>query len=185
MTKEVNTQAKEKMHKVVESLTHELSTIRTGRATISLLDGIRVNYYGSNIPLNQVANLAVQEPRLLIIQPWEKNMLPVIEKTILASDLGLTPSNDGTVIRLPIPQLTEERRRGLVKLVRKLAEEGRVTVRNIRREANEIIKTKEKKGEISEDDSRETQKEIQEITDNFIKQIDEVLEKKEEEIIQV
>lgn len=185
MTKEINAQVKAKMQKVVDSLSHELSTIRTGRATTSLLDGIRVNYYGSNVPLNQIANLAVPEPRLISIQPWEKNMLSVIEKAILASDLSLTPSNDGTVIRLPIPQLTEERRRDLVKLVRKLAEEGRVAVRNIRREANEMIKTKEKKGEISEDDSREIQKEIQDITDDFIKQIDEVLEKKEEEIMQV
>ncbi len=185
MIKEVMSDAKERMKKAVEAVRHEMATVRTGRATPSLLDSVRVNYYGSSVPINHVANIGIPEPRLILIQPWDRSVLPEIEKAILASNLGLTPSNDGHVIRLPIPELTEERRKDLVRLVRKLAEDGRVAIRNIRRDANETLKELEKEGEISEDDSHRAQKEVQELTDKFIEEIDDILEKKEEEIMEV
>ncbi len=185
MIKEVMSDAKERMEKTVEAIRHEMATVRTGRASPSLLDGIRVNYYGSPVPISHVANIGIPEPRLIVIQPWDKTVLPEVEKAILASKLGLTPSNDGHVIRLPIPELTEERRKDLVRLVRKLAEDGRVAVRNIRRDGNETLKEFEKESEISEDNSHRAQKEIQELTDKFIEEIDDILEKKEQEIMEV
>lgn len=174
-----------KMKKSTESFQHELMKIRTGKASTSLLDGIRVEYYGAKVPLNQVASLSTPEPRLIVIQPWEKNMIGVVEKEIQKSDLGLTPISDGTFIRLAIPMLTEERRRDLVKLVKKYAEDFRVAIRNIRRNANEFIKREEKAGNISEDELKKLQDNNQEITDKYIKNIDEILSKKESEIMEV
>ena len=185
MIKEILSKTRRSMEKALEASQHELTSIRTGRASVSLLDTIKVEYYGSSVPLNQVANLGVPEPRLVTVQPWDRNMIPVIEKQIRASDLGLNPINDGVVIRLPIPQPNEERRRDLVRLVRKLGEEARVAVRNIRRDANEHVKKAEKKGEISEDDSRNALVQIQEVTDEYIKLVDEMLKNKEAEIMEV
>ena len=173
------------MQKAVESVQHEMALIRTGRATTNLLDVVRVEYYGAHVPVNQVATIGVPEPRMLTIQPWDKSAISAIEKAILASGLGLTPSNDGTLIRLPIPQLTEERRRDLVRVVHKLAEEGRVSIRNARRDANEMLKEGEKEGEIPEDDSKKAQKQVQDLTDEHIKKVDDVLKRKEAEIMEV
>lgn len=174
-----------RMAKSAESLRHELVKIRTGKASIALLDGIRVEYYGTQVPLNQVASLSTPEPRLIAIQPWEKNLIGIIEREIQKSDLGLTPISDGTFIRLSIPVLTEERRRELVKVVRKHAEEARVAVRNIRRDANEHLKREQKSGSISEDELKKFQDQNQKLTDKSIEQIDEILRKKEEEIMEV
>jgi ribosome recycling factor len=175
----------DKMDKVVEALKKEFSAIRTGRASLALLDGIQVDYYGVSTPLNQVATLGVPESRLITIQPWDSKMIGEIEKAILKSDLGLNPINDGRLIRLNIPPLTEERRKQLVKLARKTAEETRVTVRNIRREGNEEVKRLEKEKHLSEDDTRKTQEEIQKLTDSYIKKIDEILLHKEAEIMEI
>ncbi len=178
-------EAEERMEKSVEAVRREFAHIRTGKASAALLDGIRVEYYGSMVPINQVANVTVPEPRLIAVQPWEKNMVPVIEKAIRQSDLGLNPTSDGHVVRVPIPALTEERRKELVRLVHKLAEEGRVAIRNIRRDINERIKKAEKNHELSEDDAHRELDEIQKLTDKFIEQIDELLELKEKEIMEV
>lgn len=185
MLQEVLKEAERKMSAVIDSTKREFATIRTGRATPSLLDRVTVDYYGTETPLNQLASISVPEPRMLMVQPWDKSAVKAIEKAILTSDLGLTPSSDGNVIRIPIPPLTEERRKELVKLVRKVAEEKRVAVRNIRRDANEEVKSLEKSGEISEDESRRTQSEIQELTDKYIEQVDELLAAKEKEILEV
>ena len=183
--KEIFDIAKNKMKKSVESFSRELSTLRASRAVPSLLDRVTVNYYNTPTPLNQLATISAPEPRLLVIQPWDKNAMGEIEKAILKSDLGLTPNNDGTVIRLTIPQLTEEIRKELVKVVRKKAEESRVAIRNIRREANDSLKNSEKKGEITEDELRTAQEQTQELTDNHIKEIDHLLSLKEAEIMEV
>ncbi|MBX7150737.1 ribosome recycling factor [bacterium] len=175
----------EKMKKSIESVRHELSHLRSGRATTTLLDGVKVDYYGTPTPLNQVANVGAPEARLLTIQPWDKSMVPAIEKAILTSDLGLNPTNDGTMIRIPIPPLNEERRKELVKLGKKYAEDGRIAVRNIRRDANEHIKKAEKNHEVSEDDSKHAQDKIQKMTDSYVKKIDEMLVIKEKEIMEV
>ncbi|NOZ24973.1 MAG: ribosome recycling factor [Nitrospirae bacterium] len=185
MDKELKKKAKEKMEKAIEALKKDLASIRTGRASIALLDNITVDYYGTQTPLNQVATLSVPEPRMIAIQPWEQSMVPVIEKAILQSDLGLNPSNDGKVIRIAIPPLTEERRKQLVKVVRKRAEEARVAIRNIRRETNEELKKLEKDKHISEDDIKRGLEEVQKLTDGFIKTVDEVLQHKEKEIMEV
>lgn len=185
MVEQIHQQAEEKMKKAVENTRQELVRIRTGRANPVLLDGIRVDYYGTKVPLKQVATVSVPETRLITVHPWEKQMLDPIEKAILASDLGLTPTNDGRLIRLPIPQLTEERRKELVKVVRGFAEEGKIAVRNIRREANDRLKKTEKGGEISEDQSHRGQDKIQELTDRHVHQIDELLVLKEQEIMEV
>ncbi len=174
-----------KIAKAAEALKTELASIRTGRANPALLEGIKVQSYGALVPLNQVAGISVPEARLLVIQPWDKTALPEIEKAILKSELGLTPVNDGRVIRLPIPALTEERRRELTKLVKKMAEEARVAVRNLRREANDEIKKLEKDKKISEDDSKKALEKTQELTDKAIKGIDEIVAKKEKEIMEV
>ncbi len=174
-----------KMEKSVEAFKKELSTLRAGRAVPSLLDKVHVDYYNTPTPLNQLATISAPEPRLLVIQPWDKNILAEVERAILKSDLGLTPNNDGTVIRLSIPQLTEERRRELVKFVRKKAEEGRVAIRNIRREANDLLKNEEKQGKISEDDRRLFQEEVQETTNKKIEELDNLLAVKEKEIMEV
>lgn len=185
MIKKVLAEAEEKMKKAISVVRSEFGTVRTGRASVSLLDRITVDYFGTPTPLNQLATVTAPEPRLLMIQPWDKSTLPNVEKTILQSDLGLTPSNDGTFIRLPIPALTEERRKELVKVVKGLAEEGRISVRNVRREANEVLKAMEKRHEISEDDLYRTEEQVQKLTDNYIKEIDEMLKNKEKEIVEV
>jgi ribosome recycling factor len=178
-------EAEEKMTRTVEVLKKDFASLRAGRATSALLDKIQADYYGTPTPINQMANITVPEPRLLVIQPWDKSTIPAIEKAILKSDLGLNPSNDGNVIRIAIPQLTEERRKELVKVVKKKAEEARVAVRNVRRDVNDMIKQLEKEHEISEDDSKRGLDEVQKVTDKFIKNVDEVLASKEQEIMEV
>ena len=174
-----------KMETSIEVFKKELATLRAGRAVPSLLDKVIVNYYNNPTPLNQLATITAPEPRLLVIQPWDKNVIGEIEKAILKSDLGLTPNNDGGVIRLPIPQLTEERRKELVRSVRKKAEETKVAIRNIRREANDLLKAEEKNGSISEDNLRKLQEEVQELTKNKTEKVDKVLQLKEKEIMEV
>ncbi|MGD8438395.1 MAG: ribosome recycling factor, partial [Syntrophobacterales bacterium] len=176
---------KDRMGKSIESLKREYSRLRTGRASISLLDGIRVSYYDTPTPLNQMASLAVPEPRLLVIQPWDKTAIEDIEKAILKSELGLTPINDGKVIRISIPPLTEERRKELVKVARKMSEENKVAIRNIRRDANEMLKDLKKEKEITEDDLYRSQDEVQKTTDQFISQVDELCAAKEKEILEI
>jgi ribosome recycling factor len=185
MVKELFIETEKKMKKAIQASQHELALIRTAKATTSLLDGIKVDYYGTRVPLNQAAAISVPEPRMILVQPWEKNMLVEVEKALLASDLGLTPSNDGTVIRLPIPPLTQERRKELVKVVHRLAEEGRVAVRNIRREANEELRKAEKSGDLPQDDSKRAQEHIQEITDKYINMVGQLVEAKEKEIMEI
>lgn len=178
--------ARERMDKAVESVRGEFARIRTGKATVSLLDGVRVEYYGSNVPLRQVANISVPEARLLVVQPWDKKVLGDIERSIMQADLGLNPSNDGNLIRVPIPPLTEERRKELVRYVHKLAEEGRIAIRNIRRDVNEVLKKKQQDGEISEDEfHRAHDKTVQEMTDEHIREIDQSLAAKEAELLEV
>ncbi|MGI6555443.1 MAG: ribosome recycling factor [Bacillota bacterium] len=185
MSEEIITVSKEKMEKTVQSLSRELATVRAGRANPALLDKVVVDYYGTPTPLNQLSNISAPEPRLLVVQPWDKSAMGTIEKAILKSDLGLTPNSDGNIIRIAIPQLTEERRRDLVKLVKKMAEESRVAVRNIRRDANDEIKRMEKSGDISQDDSRRLQEEIQELTNEYVEKVNEILSAKEQEIMEV
>lgn len=185
MINELIQEAEEKMTRTVEVLKKDFASLRAGRATSALLDKIQADYYGTPTPINQMANITVPEPRLLVIQPWDKSTIPAIEKAILKSDLGLNPSNDGNVIRIAIPQLTEERRKELVKVVKKKAEEARVAVRNVRRDVNDMIKQLEKEHEISEDDSKRGLDEVQKVTDKFIKNVDEVLASKEQEIMEV
>jgi ribosome recycling factor len=176
--------AEQDMKRATEAMVKSFNGVRTGRASVALLDGIHVEYHGAVLPLNQLANLAVPERRLLTIQPWDPSSVSAIEKAILKSDLGITPSNDGKIIRLAIPTLTEERRKELVKVVRKMAEEGRVTIRNLRRDANEAVKKREKDKQASEDDVRKIMEQIQELTNRMIKGVDELLEKKEKEILE-
>lgn len=185
MIKQIYAETEEKMKKAVEVLSRELASTRTGKATTALLDGIRVDYYGSHVPLNQVASLSVPEHRLLTIQPWERNLIPEITKAIQKSELGLTPSTDGNVIRLPIPPLTEERRRDLVKHVKKLAEESKIALRNIRRDANEHLKKAKTDKKISEDDEKHAEKHVQELIDKYIEAVDKLIKQKEAEIMEV
>jgi ribosome recycling factor len=175
--------AESRMKKSLEHLHHELSRIRSGRATPALLDVVKVHYYGSPMPLNQVSTISAPEPRLLVVQPWDKGMIGEIEKAILTSDLGLNPTNDGNVVRVPIPELSEERRQDLLKVIRKLCEETRVAMRNVRRDANEHVKVLEKKHEISEDESHKMLDKIQKMTDEKVKQVDEHFHAKENEIL--
>jgi ribosome recycling factor len=174
-----------KITRSIESFKKELGKVRTGRASFSLLDGIRVDYYGTPTPLQQVGTLSVPESRLITVTPWDAKMIGPIEKAIQASGLGLNPVNDGKIVRIPIPPLTEERRRELAKLVKKMSEDARVAVRNVRREAIERLKEKEKKKEISEDEVKRGQDRVQKETDAFIKKIDEILKGKEQEIMEV
>lgn len=169
----------------IEILKKELATFRTGRATPSLLEKVMVSYYGTPTPVNQVANISVPEARLLVIQPWERQLLPEIEKAILKSDLSINPTSDGSVIRLVIPQLTQERRIELVKAAKKRAEESRVAIRNIRREANDQFKKQQKEGKISEDEMFRRQEKVQKLTDKYIKEIDQLVSNKEKEIMAV
>lgn len=182
--KSVKKDAESRMEKSIEHFQHEMSTIRTGRATPSLLDVVKVDYYGSKMPINQLASITAPEPRLLVVQPWDKNAIQPIEKAIQESDLGLNPSNDGNVIRIPIPELSQERRQNLVKLVKKLAEETRIAIRNIRRDANDTLKKMQKNHEISEDEMHLGMEEVQKLTNDFIKKVDELLEIKEKEIME-
>ncbi|MBI4720694.1 MAG: ribosome recycling factor [Chitinivibrionia bacterium] len=173
------------MEKTLDNLRHELSGIRTGKANPALLDSIKVNYYGQPVPLKQVANISVPDPRLITIQPWDKSIVSEVEKAILASDLGLNPQSDGTLIRLPIPPLTEERRRDLVKVTKRMAEDSKVALRNVRRDSNERIKKLEKEHTISEDEMHGKQDDVQRITDAFIKKVDEIVHVKEKEIMEI
>jgi ribosome recycling factor len=182
---QIKKDANHRMKKSVENIQNEFNKIRTGRATPALLDTVKVEYYGTVVPLAQASTISIPEPRLIAIQPWDKNMIPEIEKAILKSELGLTPSNDGTFVRLPIPQLSEERRNDLVKLVKKFAEEGRIAIRNVRRDANDHLKKLQKDHEMSEDELSIELDDTQEMTDKHIKEIDELLEKKEKEILEV
>lgn len=182
---DIHKESEDRMKKTIEVYKDELKGIRAGRANPALLDQITVDYYGTQTPLKQVSNVSAPEPRLLVIQPWDVNLIPTIEKAILKSDLGLNPSNDGKIIRLPIPSLTEERRKELVKLVRKGCENAKVSIRNIRRDAIDAIKKMEKNKELSEDDRKIAENDTQKITDNYIKMIDELTSKKEEELLEV
>ena len=172
------------MGKSIADLKNELNRVRTGRASLSLLDGIRVDYYGTLTPLNQMATLATPESRLITIQPWDTTVIKDVEKAILKSDLGLTPSSDGKIIRIAIPALTEERRKELVKVVNKIGEEHKVAVRNIRRDSNELLKGFKKDGDISEDDAFKAQDQVQKITDEYIQKIDDLGKEKEKEILE-
>ncbi|HET9886415.1 MAG TPA: ribosome recycling factor [bacterium] len=183
MSDAIYKQCEEKMGKAIDSTKRELAKLRLGKATPALLENIRVEAYGSQTPLNQVGSIGAPEPRLLVIQPWDKNLLAAIERAIRASDLGLNPSNDGQVIRVPIPALTEERRKELVKVAKHYAEEGRVAVRMGRRDANEALKKALKDGKITEDDERKALDKIQKLTDQKIKDLDEILASKETEIL--
>lgn len=181
----VSAETNDRMAKTVDNFKKELSRIRTGRASPALLEGIQVEYYGTPMPVNQVATITIPEARLIVIQPWEKSMLQVIEKAIQASDLGLNPQSDGNLIRLPIPALTEERRKELYKNCKKISEESKVAIRNIRRDSNEKLKKAEKDKEITQDEQKKNLDEIQKITDTFIKAIDEHLDRKEKEIMEI
>ena len=185
MLKDVLKDARERMDKAVDSLQVDLRSIRTGRASPSLVEKLTVDYYGAPTPLNQLAGITVPEPRMLMIRPWDRSTMGIIEKSILKSDLGLTPTNDGQVIRLVIPQLTEERRRDLTKLVARRVEEARVAVRNIRRDAIDMLRDLEKEKLISEDEMYEGRDNTQELTDKYIKQLDEIGKTKEAEIMEV
>lgn len=177
--------AKDRMDKSVEAFKHEIVKIRTGKATTALLDGVKADYYGTLTPINQMANVSVLDPHTLSITPWDKTAVPVIEKAILTADLGLNPSNDGTNIRIPIPPLNEERRKELVKLVKKFGEDFKVAVRNVRRDANDSVKKQEKEKELTEDDRKDFETKIQKLTDDHIARIDELIKHKEKEIMEI
>lgn len=185
MIEDIKQDAAERMRKSVESLKQDLIKIRTGRAQTSLLDHITVDYYGAETPLNQVAAVAVSDSRTLTVTPWEKEMVGPIEKAIMQSELGLTPNSAGTTIRIPLPALTEERRRDLIRVVKQEGEQGRVAIRNVRRDANSTIKELVKEKEISEDDSRRAEEEIQKLTDKYIADVDKALESKEKELMEI
>lgn len=185
MLEDVLEDAERRMKKTVEHVRDDFAAVRTGRASASLLNRVSVNYYGQNTPLNQISSIAVPEPTLLVISPYDKSVIDDVEKAILQSDLGLTPINDGNVIRLPIPKLTEERRKELIRLVRSKAEEGRVAIRNVRRDAIEELRAFEKEGEITKDDLHHGQEEAQKLTDRFIGETDEMLKVKEKELMEV
>lgn len=178
-------EARAHMEKALEAMRREFSGVRTGKASPALLDTVRVEAYGSKMSLNQVASVSAPEPRLLVVQPWDKGLVPVVEKAIRNAELGLNPANDGGLIRVPIPQLNEERRREMVRMLHKLAEEGRIAVRHARQEANKALKQKQSDGEVSEDDARRQMDEVQKLTDEYIGKIDHLLKAKEEEVMEV
>lgn len=185
MTRQILDTARKQMEKCIEGMQHGLAAIRTGRASISILDHIQANYYGTPTPLNQMASLSTPDPTLIVIQPWDPSTISSIEKAILASDLGLTPTNDGKVVRLPIPPLTEERRKQLAKTVGHMAEQFRVSVRQVRHDANDHLKTLLKDKEISEDAEKDALKRVQDLTNDFIGRVDTLQKKKEEEILEI
>ncbi|OQY13390.1 MAG: ribosome recycling factor [Desulfobacteraceae bacterium 4572_19] len=185
MINSIHDETREKMDKTITALDNEMTRVRTGRASLSLLDSVKVDYYGTLTPLNQMASLSIPESRLINIQPWDATAIKEIEKGILKANLGLTPSSDGKLVRISIPPLTEERRKEIVKLVNKTCEEFKVTIRNIRRDANEMLKSLKKDGDIPEDACFKGQDKIQKITDEFIKKIDDICVKKEKEILEV
>ena len=184
MIEDIYQETRENMGKSVDDLKREFKRVRTGRASLSILDGIRVNYYGTPTPLNQMATLAVPESRLITIQPWDVSGIKEIEKAILKSDLGLTPSSDGKIVRIAIPPLTEERRKELVRVINKMSEEHKVAVRNIRRDSNEMLKDLKKEGDISEDEAFKAQEQVQKITDDHINLVDQITKEKEKEILE-
>ncbi|MCY6958265.1 ribosome recycling factor [Clostridium brassicae] len=185
MVKEILKNSEEKMEKTVTLLKKELGSMKAGKANPSMLDRISVDYYGTETPINQLANVSSPEPRVLLIQPWDKNSIKNIEKAILQSDLGLNPSNDGSVIRLLIPELTEETRKDIVKKVKKTGEEAKVAIRSVRRDANDKVKNLKKDNEIAEDMAIDTEEKIQKITDKYIKSVDQVVEQKEKEVMEI
>lgn len=185
MLTDLITQTKQKMEKSLQALKQDLGKLRTGRASLSVLDGIKVNYYGQPTPLNQVATMAVPEPRLITIAPWEANIIPEIEKSILNANIGLTPTSDGKIVRLSIPQLTEDRRKEIVKQLKSVCEESRVAIRQIRRNSNEEIKKLEKDKKIPEDQVKKAETDVQKITDDMIKQVDVIMADKEKDIMKV
>ena len=185
MVDEIINDMKRDMSKSVESMRQSMMKVRTGRASIAILDGIMVDYYGTLTPLNQLATLAVPEPRLITIQPWDKGAMTPIEKAIMKSELGLTPNNDGKIIRVPVPPLNEERRRDLVKMIKKMAEDFRVEIRNHRRDANSMLKDLEKEKEINKDEMKSSQDRVQDLTDSYIRQIEDLLAAKEKEIMEI
>ena len=185
MINDLKKSAEQKMHKTVETLRHDYQKVRTGRAHTGLLDHIRVDYYGSMMPINQVANVTLGDAHTIAVQPWEKKMVPVVEKAIRDSDLGLNPATSGEVIRVPMPALTEERRKELIKVVRHEAENARVAIRNVRRDANEHLKKLLKEHKVSEDDERHAQTDVQKLTDRYIAEIDKVLQGKEADLMAV
>ncbi len=185
MDKDLTATARTAMDKAIDALKKEFSKVRTGRASAALLDDIRLDYYGTPTALNQVGTLAVPEPRLITIQPWEKKLIPEIEKAIYKSDLGLNPTSDGQLVRIAIPPLTEERRKEMVKLVKRMGEEAKIAIRNARRDANETLKKQEKSKEISEDDLKRGEKAIQDLTDDYVKKTDDVVSAKEKEVMEV
>lgn len=185
MTADIQKRTSERMKKSIESLKHEFAKIRTGRAHPSLLEHVRVNYYGNEVPLSQVANVTAEDSRTLAVTPWERNMIPVVEKAILTSDLGLNPNTTGVVIRVPLPALTEQRRKELAKVARGEAENARVAVRNIRRDANNELKASLKDKQISEDEEKRSQDQVQKVTDQHIKEIDALLEEKEKDLLAI
>jgi len=184
MKDEILSECRQSMNKTIEALRKDLVRIRTGRASTALLDGVKVNCYDAQMPLDQVASLSVPESRLITIKPWDQSIIGEIEKSILKSELGLTPMNDGKIIRIPIPPLTENRRKELVKVAKKTAEEGKIAIRNHRRESNELLKELKNEKEISEDDFFRAQEEVQNITDEYIKKVDQITAEKEKEIME-
>jgi ribosome recycling factor len=185
MIADVKSNANAGMTKALESFKRDLGKVRTGRASLSLLDDIKVDYYGTPTPLNQVGSMAVPEPRLITIQPWEKNLIGEIEKAILKADLGLNPSSDGQVIRLVFPPLTEERRREMVKQVKRMGEDAKVGIRSVRRDANDTLKKLEKDKDITEDEQKRGEKDIQELTDDYVARVDKVIEEKEKDLMEI
>jgi len=185
MMKEVLSEARTAMDKAIKSLKRDMAKVRTGRASVSLLDDVKVDYYGVPTPLSQVATLSVPEARLITVQPWEKNLIGDIEKAIFKADLGLTPSSDGQLIRLPVPALTEERRREMVKIIKRMSEDAKISVRNARRDANETLKMLEKEKEITEDELKRGEKDVQQLTDEFVGMIDSVVQAKEKEVMEI
>ncbi len=185
MYKDVVEKTRSGMEKSIEALKKEFTKVRTGRASLGLLEDVRVDYYGTPTPLNQLGTMTIPEPRLITIQPWEKKLIPDIEKAILKADLGLNPTSDGQLVRLAIPPLTEERRKEMVKMLKRMGEEAKIAVRNARRDANEQLKKLEKDKQISEDELKRGEKEIQELTDRYVKKTDEVVAAKEKEVMEI
>ena len=185
MVKDILDEGRSAMEKAIKALRRDMARVRTGRASISLLDDIRIDYYGTPTPLSQVANLSVPEPRLITIQPWEKNLISDIERAIYKSDLGLNPSSDGILIRLPIPALTEERRREMAKQVRRMGEDAKISARSARRDANETLKLLEKDKEITADELKQGEKDVQQLTDDYVSKIDTIVKEKEQELMEL